>query len=116
MPAQASPTSDVCLYFLALFIPPLTVFFNFWINILLWILGWIPGVLHAWLAFRRLIITCYSRLTFPSNPGIYLEKRGSHVIAQLNDLNLHPFCTSILLSLTTSIFSPKKSGIIIQII
>ncbi|KAI0945307.1 hypothetical protein AcW1_001555 [Taiwanofungus camphoratus] len=49
-----SPTSDVCLYFLALFIPPLAVFFkrglraDFWINILLWILGWIPGVLHAW--------------------------------------------------------------------
>ena len=21
---------------------------DFWINIALWILGWIPGVLHAW--------------------------------------------------------------------
>lgn len=24
---------------------------DFWINILLWILGWIPGVLHAWYVF-----------------------------------------------------------------
>ncbi|KZT10532.1 UPF0057-domain-containing protein [Laetiporus sulphureus 93-53] len=49
-----SPMSDVMLYFLALFIPPLAVFFkrgltaDFWINVCLWILGWIPGVLHAW--------------------------------------------------------------------
>ncbi|KAI0088791.1 hypothetical protein BDY19DRAFT_945972 [Irpex rosettiformis] len=57
--APPSPTSDVCLYFLALFVPPLTVFFkrglkiDFWINILLWILGWIPGVLHAWYIISR---------------------------------------------------------------
>ncbi|KAM6492199.1 Proteolipid membrane potential modulator domain containing protein [Amanita muscaria] len=49
-----SSTPNVLLYFLALFIPPLAVFLkrgissDFWINILLWILGWIPGVLHAW--------------------------------------------------------------------
>ncbi|KAI0718377.1 UPF0057-domain-containing protein [Cerioporus squamosus] len=54
MAKVVSPTHDVFLYFLALFIPPLTVFFkrglaaDFWINILLWIFGWIPGVLHAW--------------------------------------------------------------------
>ncbi|KAI0320471.1 hypothetical protein OF83DRAFT_1053119, partial [Amylostereum chailletii] len=47
------PTSDVILYFLAIFIPPLSVFFKrglaaeFWINIVLWIWGWIPGVIHA---------------------------------------------------------------------
>ncbi|KAF1983473.1 UPF0057-domain-containing protein [Aulographum hederae CBS 113979] len=50
----ASSTSDVCLYFLAIFLPPLAVFFksacgaDFWINICLSILGWIPGVIHAW--------------------------------------------------------------------
>lgn len=38
----------------ALFIPPLAVYMKngkidnaFWINIVLWILGWFPGVLHA---------------------------------------------------------------------
>ncbi|OQV09241.1 hypothetical protein CLAIMM_13382 [Cladophialophora immunda] len=52
MARPASSTSDVCLYFLALFLPPLAVFFktgcdsNFLINILLSILGWLPGVLR----------------------------------------------------------------------
>ncbi|KAI6158254.1 hypothetical protein BKA82DRAFT_161788 [Pisolithus tinctorius] len=59
MPTTVSPTHDVLLYFLAIFIPPLTVFFkrgctaDFWINICLWILGWIPGVLHAWYIISR---------------------------------------------------------------
>jgi uncharacterized membrane protein YqaE (UPF0057 family) len=49
---ETLPQSDVCLYFLALFLPPLAVFFktgcdsNFLINILLSILGWIPGVIR----------------------------------------------------------------------
>ncbi|KZT28616.1 UPF0057-domain-containing protein [Neolentinus lepideus HHB14362 ss-1] len=49
-----SSSSDVLLYFLAIFIPPLTVFFkrgcgaDVLINICLWILAWIPGVIHAW--------------------------------------------------------------------
>ncbi|KAH7030024.1 hypothetical protein B0J12DRAFT_682474 [Macrophomina phaseolina] len=48
-----SSTSDVLLYFLALFVPPVPVFIkrgcgaDFLINICLSILGWIPGVLHA---------------------------------------------------------------------
>ena len=52
--AAKSSTSDMCLYFLAVFLPPLAVFFktgcgsSFLINILLSILGWIPGVIHAW--------------------------------------------------------------------
>ncbi|KAF8908614.1 hypothetical protein CPB84DRAFT_1674306 [Gymnopilus junonius] len=51
-----SSASNVFLYFIAIFIPPLTVFIkrgcaaDFWINICLWILGWIPGVIHAWYA------------------------------------------------------------------
>ncbi|AFR96489.1 hypothetical protein J008_04394 [Cryptococcus neoformans] len=54
MAGPPSSTGDVLLYFLALFIPPIPVFMkrgcaaDLWINILLWILGWIPGVLHAW--------------------------------------------------------------------
>ncbi|KXT15151.1 hypothetical protein AC579_7933 [Pseudocercospora musae] len=49
-----SSTGNVLLYFLALFLPPLAVFLktgcgaDFLINILLSILGWIPGVIHAW--------------------------------------------------------------------
>ncbi|KAH9918629.1 uncharacterized protein B0H18DRAFT_1120010 [Fomitopsis serialis] len=56
---RASPTHDVCLYFLALILPPLAVFFkrgllaDFWINVCLSILGWIPGVLHAWYIISR---------------------------------------------------------------
>ncbi|EOD45387.1 putative stress response rci protein [Neofusicoccum parvum] len=48
-----SSTSDVLLYFLALFVPPVPVFIkrgcgaDFLINICLSILGWIPGVIHA---------------------------------------------------------------------
>ncbi|KAI5982783.1 hypothetical protein EDD15DRAFT_1937286 [Pisolithus albus] len=54
MPTTVSPTRDVLLYFLAIFVPPLAVFFkrgcaaDFWINICLTILGWIPGILHVW--------------------------------------------------------------------
>ncbi|KAH9831136.1 uncharacterized protein C8Q71DRAFT_861870 [Rhodofomes roseus] len=56
---RSSPTHDVCLYFLALILPPLAVFFkrgllaDFWINVCLSILGWIPGVLHAWYIISR---------------------------------------------------------------
>ncbi|KDQ10984.1 hypothetical protein BOTBODRAFT_35743 [Botryobasidium botryosum FD-172 SS1] len=51
---RVSSTPDVLLYFLALFIPPIPVFIktglgaDVLINILLWFLGWIPGVIHAW--------------------------------------------------------------------
>ncbi|KAG1799082.1 uncharacterized protein BJ212DRAFT_1288448, partial [Suillus subaureus] len=52
---HVSPTRNVILYFVALVLPPVAVFFmmhavlsDFWINICLTILGWIPGVLHAW--------------------------------------------------------------------
>ncbi|KIM42097.1 hypothetical protein M413DRAFT_444564 [Hebeloma cylindrosporum] len=52
--AKVSSTWNVALYFLAIFFPPAAVFFkhgikaDFWINICLTILGWIPGVIHAW--------------------------------------------------------------------
>ncbi|KAF9735749.1 plasma membrane proteolipid Pmp3 [Paraphaeosphaeria minitans] len=54
MSPPPSSTSNVLLYFLALFLPPVPVFIkrgcgaDFLINICLSILGWIPGVLHAW--------------------------------------------------------------------
>ncbi|KAF9254597.1 UPF0057-domain-containing protein [Marasmius fiardii PR-910] len=52
--SQPSSNFDVFLYLLAIFLPPVSVFIkrgflaDFWINICLCILGWIPGVIHAW--------------------------------------------------------------------
>ncbi|OCF61185.1 hypothetical protein L486_00830 [Kwoniella mangroviensis CBS 10435] len=49
MAGPPSSTGDVFLYFLAIFLPPVAVFFkrgcsaDVLINCLLWILGWIPG-------------------------------------------------------------------------
>ncbi|PSN61520.1 hypothetical protein BS50DRAFT_534236 [Corynespora cassiicola Philippines] len=54
MSRGASSTSDVLLYFLAIWLPFVPVFIkrgcgaDLLINICLDILGWIPGVLHAW--------------------------------------------------------------------
>ncbi|KAF2716765.1 UPF0057-domain-containing protein [Polychaeton citri CBS 116435] len=51
---MASSGSDVCLYLLAIFVPPLAVVLkvgcgaSFLINICLTIFGWIPGLIHAW--------------------------------------------------------------------
>ncbi|KAH8918490.1 UPF0057-domain-containing protein [Atractiella rhizophila] len=44
--------SDICKIFFAIFVPPIGVFLergcaDFWINILLTILGYIPGIIHA---------------------------------------------------------------------
>ena len=50
---MAVTVSDVFKIFFAFFLPPLGVFLEvgfdslFWINILLTLLGWIPGVIHA---------------------------------------------------------------------
>ncbi|KAI8874027.1 hypothetical protein GQ42DRAFT_117090 [Ramicandelaber brevisporus] len=46
--------ADVCLYVLAFFIPPVAVFIRtgasqtLLLNVVLWILGVIPGIVHAW--------------------------------------------------------------------
>ncbi|KZO94432.1 UPF0057-domain-containing protein [Calocera viscosa TUFC12733] len=54
MARPVSSTSDVLLYFIAIFLPPVAVFLkrgfamDFWINILLCCLAWIPGIIHAW--------------------------------------------------------------------
>ncbi|KAF2230009.1 UPF0057-domain-containing protein [Viridothelium virens] len=51
--------SDLLLYIIAIFIPPIPVVLksgigvDLLINILLWILGWIPGVIHAWYIIHR---------------------------------------------------------------
>ncbi|KAF8067897.1 hypothetical protein FPV67DRAFT_1449488 [Lyophyllum atratum] len=67
MPSDVqSPNSDVLLYILAIILPPVAVFLtynwgtserglaaDFWINVLLTILGWIPGIAHAWTVCRQ---------------------------------------------------------------
>jgi uncharacterized membrane protein YqaE (UPF0057 family) len=50
---------DFCCYITAIFLPPLAVFmkrgihFEFWLNILLTILGWLPGVIHAFYIIHK---------------------------------------------------------------
>lgn len=51
---------DLIRIIAAIFLPPLGVFLQvglagaFWLNILLTLLGWLPGVIHAlWIITRR---------------------------------------------------------------
>lgn len=51
---------DLIRIIAAIFLPPLGVFLQvglggaFWLNILLTLLGWLPGVIHAlWIIMRR---------------------------------------------------------------
>ncbi|EGC35336.1 hypothetical protein DICPUDRAFT_92049 [Dictyostelium purpureum] len=53
-------SKKVGMIILCIIIPPLAVFIRrgcalvFWVNIVLWILGWIPGVIHAlWVVLKR---------------------------------------------------------------
>ncbi|ROW01366.1 hypothetical protein VMCG_05869 [Cytospora schulzeri] len=54
MTRPPSSTTDMIDYIVAIFLPPLAVFFkrgcgcDFFVNIGLTILGWIPGLIHAW--------------------------------------------------------------------
>ena len=55
-----SAGADLIRVVLAILLPPLGVFFqvglglHFWLNILLTILGYIPGIVHAlWIILRR---------------------------------------------------------------
>ena len=59
MSQSPDPMSDVLLYFLAIFVPPVSVLLkrgfkaDFWINVLLCILAWLPGVIHAWYVIAK---------------------------------------------------------------
>ncbi|KAK3352672.1 hypothetical protein B0T25DRAFT_567939 [Lasiosphaeria hispida] len=71
MAHPTSSMSDVFLYFLAILLPPLSVFFkrgfhaSFWISIILTIIGWIPGIIYAWY-----IISKYERPILPTHTAI----------------------------------------------
>ncbi|KAK4189500.1 putative plasma membrane proteolipid 3 [Podospora australis] len=53
MGTRDTTASDILLVIMAIFLPPIAVFLkrglhvDFWINVLLCILAWFPGVLHA---------------------------------------------------------------------
>lgn len=58
--AMASSTADLLRVLISLLLPPLGVFLqegigkHFWINIILTLLGYIPGLVHAiWILARR---------------------------------------------------------------
>ncbi|KAF9515711.1 hypothetical protein BS47DRAFT_1341639 [Hydnum rufescens UP504] len=57
--AQQFSISDKVLYIIAIFVPPFTVYAKVGLtaeialNVILWFLGWIPGVLHAWWVISR---------------------------------------------------------------
>lgn len=57
---QKENTNDLLKVLMSVLLPPLGVFFevgltlHFWLNILLTVLGYIPGVIHAvWIIARR---------------------------------------------------------------
>ena len=59
MSSPPSSGSTMLLYLLAVFVPPASVVMvrgcgaDMLINIALWVLGWIPGVIHAWWIIGR---------------------------------------------------------------
>jgi uncharacterized membrane protein YqaE (UPF0057 family) len=54
LPLSMGVLVTIVLLIVAIFLPPLAVFFRvgirgpFWLNIILTILGWLPGIVHAW--------------------------------------------------------------------
>ncbi|KAK7544529.1 uncharacterized protein J3D65DRAFT_23912 [Phyllosticta citribraziliensis] len=72
-----STAEDCLLILIAIFLPPLVVLIkrgcglNFCLNILLTLLGWIPGILHAWLIIatspRRRVV--YRSTNYPTTYG-----------------------------------------------
>ncbi|EUC64363.1 stress response RCI peptide protein, putative [Rhizoctonia solani AG-3 Rhs1AP] len=97
MSRPPSSTSDVLLYFIALLVPPIPVFIkrgcsaDVLINILLWVLGWIPGVIHAWSVNIPLVVFA------KTNPSIltqvdYLQKRRAATRV------LEPYCPPVSIS------------------
>jgi len=59
-PAMATSTADLIRVLLSVLLPPLGVFLQeglgtqFWINLILTLLGYVPGLVHAvWIIARR---------------------------------------------------------------
>ncbi|GAA5984577.1 hypothetical protein JCM10908_003408 [Rhodotorula pacifica] len=78
-PRETSSSSDILLYVIAIFIPPLALAMrlsspeisgcDIVINILLWILGFIPGVLHAWWKLGKAERTRNRTVVYTQAPG-----------------------------------------------
>lgn len=78
-----TPQSDFCLFVLAVFLPPLAVIVrrgcrgSFWLNILLTILGWLPGVIHAWYIILRYPTVTVDRTVPARRPVVATSPRTS---------------------------------------
>ncbi|KAH9984154.1 hypothetical protein BJV77DRAFT_953355 [Russula vinacea] len=66
MASRVSSPNELALYFLAISSHPNALYpdsgigTDVWINFALWILGWIPGVIHAW--YPPLFLWLYSTI------------------------------------------------------
>ncbi|KAJ5495289.1 Plasma membrane proteolipid 3 [Penicillium diatomitis] len=82
--------STLCLILITIFIPPLGVFMisgcgmDFWINVLLTILGYFPGHIHAfyleYVYYQRRDLDPATRATMKPASGVYSERiqNGGH--------------------------------------
>ncbi|KAF3395872.1 Plasma membrane proteolipid 3 [Penicillium rolfsii] len=87
---MAGTGSMLCLIIITIFIPPLGVFLisgcgaDFWINVLLTILGYFPGHIHAfyleYVYYDRRNRDPLTRATQQRAPGVYSERiqSGGH--------------------------------------
>ncbi|KAJ8294006.1 Plasma membrane proteolipid 3 [Rhodotorula toruloides] len=76
--------SDICKIILAIILPPLGVFLergcnaDFWINVLLTILGYIPGIIHALYIILASRINLYALSIIPET---LRESSGTQVLS-----------------------------------
>ncbi|PYH42687.1 YqaE/Pmp3 family membrane protein [Aspergillus saccharolyticus JOP 1030-1] len=83
---MAGTCSMICLILVTLFIPPLGVFLisgcspDFWINLLLTILGYLPGHIHAFYLEYIYYRNADAAVAPKRAPGVYSERiqRGAH--------------------------------------
>ncbi|KAJ5649677.1 Proteolipid membrane potential modulator [Penicillium longicatenatum] len=87
---MASACSMLCVIIITIFIPPLGVFLtagcgvDFWINVLLTILGYFPGHIHAfyleYVYYHRRKQDPMTRATQRPAPGVYSDRvqNGGH--------------------------------------
>ncbi|KAN0080831.1 Proteolipid membrane potential modulator domain containing protein [Elaphomyces granulatus] len=82
--ASTSTASAVIIVIITLFLPPIGVFIisgcsvDFFINILLTILGYLPGHIHAfyleYIYFERRRMGPHGRLVHKKAPGVYSDR------------------------------------------
>ncbi|BGO95556.1 plasma membrane proteolipid Pmp3 [Rhodotorula toruloides] len=84
--------SDICKIILAIILPPLGVFLergcnaDFWINVLLTILGYIPGIIHALYIILASRINLYALSIIPET---LRESSGTRFAILLSSLDAY---------------------------